>query len=109
MSGGLDAWMFGWLKSECPRGELGGLKEDSFDRSRFKPFTLKYLTESGQTPSCERPKTTAQGTLFLLFEDNKLFELSTWNASFLDFFEHLRHYAANRIQLLFSNNRPPIA
>ncbi len=34
-----------------------------------------------------------------------LIELSTWLASFQDFFIHLRHYAASRIQLLISNDR----
>ncbi len=34
-----------------------------------------------------------------------LFELSTWLAIFPDFFVSFQHYAAFRLQLLFSNNR----
>jgi hypothetical protein len=34
-----------------------GLTVVSFDRSRFKLFTLRFLNKSMQTPSCESHKT----------------------------------------------------
>ncbi len=43
----------------------------SFDRSPFKPFSLKFSNILVQAPSCERHK-TAPRTLFLLFANYKL-------------------------------------
>ncbi len=48
------------------RGELTVLL---FDRFNFKLFTLKFLSKSVLSWSCERPK-TAQRTLFILFGNN---------------------------------------
>jgi len=45
----------------------GGSKVASFDRSRFKLLTLKFLNKSVQAASCERLKTN-QRRVFLLFE-----------------------------------------
>jgi hypothetical protein len=45
----------------------GGLKVVSFNRSRFKLFTLRFSNKSVQAPSCEGPK-TAQRSLILSFE-----------------------------------------
>ncbi len=47
----------------------GRLKVASFDRSRFKLFTLEFSNKPVEVPSCERPKST-QRRVFLLFEKN---------------------------------------
>jgi hypothetical protein len=53
----------------------GGLNLVSFDRSPFKPFSLRFSNNSVQAPSRERPK-TAQRTLFLLFANNNCIPIS---------------------------------
>ncbi len=53
----------------------GGLKVVSFDRSRFKLFTLRFSNKSVQALSCEGPK-TAQRSLFLSFEINYCFQIT---------------------------------
>ncbi len=73
----------GWDNASVPIFHLkvltnekrGGLSVVSFERSPYKPFSLKFSNILVQAPSCERHK-IAPRTLFLLFANYNCFPIA---------------------------------